>query len=250
MSVTGERTEHSATTAAVDVTYWATEFERAYLITAAARPRGKHALIRRCRAGLGEDHKGSQFESSACSLGSRVRADSGGGGVASSESANCCEFTGRQPGHFGRDDRLLRPAPHRTNHQDVSILTGQRRAEASWLWKRPRPDHAEERPLTGKLPTSGGAVDLKPKSGFGFLQPAVPLARGDRTALVDVDVSLTYRPEVLPDEYPDVRKVVSDALAALQSKSRKGFTGRDTLTTLQQNCSKTMACFCCLQSDW
>lgn len=28
MSVTGERTEHSATTAAVDVTYWTTEFER------------------------------------------------------------------------------------------------------------------------------------------------------------------------------------------------------------------------------
>ena len=28
--------------------------------------------------------------------------------------------------------------------------------------------------------------------------------------------------EILPDEYPDLRKVVSDALAALQSKSRKG----------------------------
>jgi hypothetical protein len=36
MSVTGdERTEHSATTAAVGVTYWATEFERIYSMTAA-----------------------------------------------------------------------------------------------------------------------------------------------------------------------------------------------------------------------
>ncbi len=73
-----------------------------------------------------------------------------------------------------------------------------------------------------ELPASGGAFDLEAKSGFGSLQPAIPLARGDRKALVDVEVSFTYRTEVLPNEYPDVRKVVSDALAALQSKSRKG----------------------------
>ena len=42
----GEHTERSATTAAVGVTYWATEFERVYLMTA-ARIRGKRALIRR-----------------------------------------------------------------------------------------------------------------------------------------------------------------------------------------------------------
>jgi hypothetical protein len=73
-----------------------------------------------------------------------------------------------------------------------------------------------------KLPASGGAFDLEAKSGFGFLQHAIPLARGDRKALVDVEVSFTYRTEVLPNEYPDVRKVVSDALAALHCKSRKG----------------------------
>ena len=72
------------------------------------------------------------------------------------------------------------------------------------------------------LPASGGAFDLEAKSGFGFLQHAVPLARGDRKALVDVEVSFTYRTEVRPKEYPDVRKVVSDTLAALQRKSRKG----------------------------
>jgi hypothetical protein len=73
-----------------------------------------------------------------------------------------------------------------------------------------------------KVPASGGAFDLEAKSGFGFLQHAIPLTRGDRKALVDAEVSFTYRTEVQPDEYPDVRKVVSDALAALQSKSRKG----------------------------
>ncbi len=36
----GERTEQSATTAAAGVTYWATEFERVYLVTV-ARIRGK-----------------------------------------------------------------------------------------------------------------------------------------------------------------------------------------------------------------
>jgi len=41
----GERAERSATTAAVGVTYWATEFERVYLM--AARTRGKRALIQR-----------------------------------------------------------------------------------------------------------------------------------------------------------------------------------------------------------
>ena len=48
MSVTGdERTEHSATTAAGGVTYWATEFERLYFMRAArirGRPRGRSAL--------------------------------------------------------------------------------------------------------------------------------------------------------------------------------------------------------------
>jgi hypothetical protein len=42
----GERAEPGATTAAVGVTYWATEFERVYLMTA-ARIRGKRALIQR-----------------------------------------------------------------------------------------------------------------------------------------------------------------------------------------------------------
>jgi hypothetical protein len=87
----GERTDHCASAAAVGVTYWATEFERVYIVTA-ARIRGKRALIRRCPAGLGDDHKGSQSERSACSLGSRVGADSGGGGAAPSESANRREF--------------------------------------------------------------------------------------------------------------------------------------------------------------
>jgi len=41
----GERAERSATTAAVGVTYWATEFERVYLM--AARTRGKRALTQR-----------------------------------------------------------------------------------------------------------------------------------------------------------------------------------------------------------
>jgi hypothetical protein len=265
MRVTGEeRTEHGATTAAVGVTYWATEFERIYSMTAAGI-RGKRALIRRCPAGLSDDHSGSQSERSACSLGSRVGADSGGGGAALSESVNYCEFTDRQPGHFDRDARLLRPAPRRVNHRDVSTLIDERRAEAASLWKSPLSDRAEERALTvawpgkssvsrligysspkkhdmtgeqtppvgamegegaynknAKLPATGGACDWKAESGFGFLQYAVPLARGDRKALVDVEVSFTYRTEVLPDEYPDVRKVVSDALAALQSKSRKG----------------------------
>jgi hypothetical protein len=36
----GEQTEQSATTAAVGITHWATEFERVYLMTA-ARIRGK-----------------------------------------------------------------------------------------------------------------------------------------------------------------------------------------------------------------
>jgi hypothetical protein len=40
----GERTQRCATTAAVGVTYWATEFERVYLMTAALI-RGKRALI-------------------------------------------------------------------------------------------------------------------------------------------------------------------------------------------------------------
>jgi hypothetical protein len=42
----GERAEPGATTAAVGVTYWVTEFERVYLMTA-ARIRGKRALIQR-----------------------------------------------------------------------------------------------------------------------------------------------------------------------------------------------------------
>jgi hypothetical protein len=41
----GERTEHCATTAAVGVAYWATEFERVYVMTA-ARIRGKPRMMR------------------------------------------------------------------------------------------------------------------------------------------------------------------------------------------------------------
>jgi hypothetical protein len=62
---------------------------------------------------------------------------------------------------------------------------------------------------------------LETKSGFGFLQHAVPISRGVRYAVVDVEVSFLYRVEVLPDKYPDVRTVVSDTLAFLQNYPKK-----------------------------
>ena len=46
----GEQTNHCATTAAVDVTYWATEFERVF-ITPAARIRGAQKIIRNTLTG-------------------------------------------------------------------------------------------------------------------------------------------------------------------------------------------------------
>jgi hypothetical protein len=46
----GARTEHSATTAAVGVTHWATEFERVYLMSA-ARIRGKRKPDTASRSG-------------------------------------------------------------------------------------------------------------------------------------------------------------------------------------------------------
>jgi hypothetical protein len=155
----GGGTEQSAMTAEVGVTYWATEFERVYVMTA-ARIRGKRALIRRCSAGLGTNHRASQSERSACSLGSRAGADSGGGGAAPSESANRSGFTGRQPGLFSRNARFLRPAPHRANHRDVPTLTGQRRAEASLLWKSPLPDPAEEPSVTVGRPRKSSGTHL------------------------------------------------------------------------------------------
>jgi hypothetical protein len=149
----GERTDHCASAAAVDVTYWATEFERVYIMTA-ARIRCKRALIRR---------------------------------------------------DIPRD-RKSEPLTFSPSEEPPMTVT----------------DFVQKYNKDVRLPASGGAFDLEAKSGFGFLQHAVSLARGDRKALVDVEVSFTYRTEVLPNEYPDVRKVVSDTLAALQRKSRKG----------------------------
>jgi hypothetical protein len=63
-------------------------------------------------------------------------------------------------------------------------------------------------------------ADLETKSGFGFLQHAVPISRGVRYAVVDVEVSFLYRVEILPDNCPDVRTVVSDTLAFLQNYRR------------------------------
>jgi hypothetical protein len=63
-------------------------------------------------------------------------------------------------------------------------------------------------------------ADLETNARFGFLQRSVPISRGVRYAVVDVEVSL-YRVEDLPDRCPDVRTVVSDTLAFLQNYPEK-----------------------------
>jgi len=63
--------------------------------------------------------------------------------------------------------------------------------------------------------------ELQTKSGFSFLQQAVRLWRGVRHAVVDVEVSYSYRVEVLPETYPEVRTVASDTVAFLQNYPEK-----------------------------
>lgn len=57
--------------------------------------------------------------------------------------------------------------------------------------------------------------------GFSFTQRAVPISRGDKYAVVDIEVSYTYKPTVPADDYPDVRKIVSEMIPYLQNYPNK-----------------------------
>jgi hypothetical protein len=60
--------------------------------------------------------------------------------------------------------------------------------------------------------------------GFSFTQRAVPVSRSDRVAVVDVEVSYTYKPTVPANAYPDVRKIVPAMIDFLQSyPDKKGY---------------------------
>jgi hypothetical protein len=114
MSVSGgERAELCTTATAVGVTYWATEFERVYVMTAACI-RGKRALIRR---------------------------------------------------DIPCDRIMLKNEPLTFSPSDEPPMTVT--------------DFVRKYKKDVRLPASGGAFDLEAKSGFGFLQHAVSLARGD-----------------------------------------------------------------------
>jgi hypothetical protein len=88
-------------------------------------------------------------------------------------------------------------------------------SEGEWPRADGVPRANAERPV---IPDKGKNVrHALTNSGFSFLQHSVHISRGARHAVIDVEVSFSYRVEVSPDKYPDVQKVVLDTLTFLQS---------------------------------
>jgi hypothetical protein len=53
--------------------------------------------------------------------------------------------------------------------------------------------------------------------GFAFSQSAVPVFHMERTSVVDLRVSMTYRLSADLKDYPDTKKLVPDAIGFLQN---------------------------------
>jgi hypothetical protein len=70
-------------------------------------------------------------------------------------------------------------------------------------------------------PIAAQPGSMRQETGFGFVQKAVPVSRGDRYAVVDVELNFIYKLDLAEDKYPDLRDVVKRTLSFIQDAPDK-----------------------------